>query len=809
MASERFITRLRRFGRRLNGSTIEYDLTPYESILREVRRREDANTHMSDRELEAASAELIEKARRGMSPDDMIAGAYALVCEAARRTLGLDPFDVQVLGGIALHGGKIAEMKTGEGKTLAAVFPVYLNALAGAGVHVLTFNDYLARRDAEWMGPVYRFLGLTVGCVQESMAPSLRRDAYAADITYLTAKEAGFDYLRDCLCRAPEDRVHRPFNFAIVDEADSILVDEARIPLVIAADRGGGARDERRFAEVAEQLEPGVDVGFGEGGRNVYLTEAGLERAEAILGCDDLYAADAIDTLTRLSCALHAEFLLRRDVDYIVRSGAIELVDEFTGRVADRRRWPDGLQAALEAKERISVRTRGTTLNSITLQHFLGLYPRLGGMTATAQSAETEFERFYGLDIVVIPPNRRCIRIDHEDSVYRTRAEKQAALLREIASARDTGRPVLVGTGSVEESAVLAAAIRERGVECAVLNAKNDEAEAEIVAGAGSPGAVTISTNMAGRGTDIRLGGPDEKERERVTSFGGLYVIGTNKHESGRIDDQLRGRAGRQGDPGSSRFIVSLEDDLFVKNGLEDLFPASVLGDSGPGELESDFVRREIGRVQRIIEGQNLEIKKTLFGYSSFIEQQRRIMLDLREHYLDRRAAATFFEERAPEPFREAGEALGEEKLGLLCGRIGLACLDSAWSEHLAEVSELRERIHLHGIGGQEPLHAFQKEVVAMFDGLLGGFEDRAIRLFGEIGAEHGACEDAEDVLKPPSATWTYLVSDNPFEELLGLQKLGGISLSVEAAFLIMLLLVVKRLKRRFRKRTKSDTVAR
>ena len=420
------------------------------------------------------------------------------------------PFDVQLIAGIALHEGKLAEMQTGEGKTLAAVLPVYLNGLIGKGVHVLTFNDYLARRDAQWMGPIYEFLGLSVGCIQEGMSKPERQQAYLADVTYLTAKEAGFDYLRDSLCLNAGQVVHRPFHCAIVDEADSILIDEARIPLVIAGTAATPETDPRRLAAVAGNLKLHVDFDTDDEGRNVALSEAGIERAQDLLDGADLYEPENVLLLTQLNLALHAQVLLRRDIDYIVRNGRVELVDELTGRVVEDRHWPDGLQTALEAKEGLQLQPQGRILGSITLQHFLRSYPKLTGMTATAQPAAEELKDFYGLGVVVVPPIRPCIRVDHSNVVFTHKEAKTKALVAEITTVHATGRPILVGTSSVEESEQLAVCLPNSGVCCKVLNARTDELEAKIIAQAGALGAITISTNMAGRGTDIHLGGDDE-----------------------------------------------------------------------------------------------------------------------------------------------------------------------------------------------------------------------------------------------------------------------------------------------------------
>ena len=547
----------------------------------------------------------------------------------------LRPFDVQVLAGVAMHQGKLAQMNTGEGKTLAAVFPAYLNALTGKGVHIHTFNDYLARRDASWMGPIYNYLGLQASCIQEGMSPEERKKAYAADVTYTTAKEAGFDTLRDQLCYTVEGLVHRDFNFAVVDEADSILIDEARVPLVIAGSTTRPKADLEQLTQMVKSFKEGIDYETDEGKRNIFLTDGGHQRIERILGCGSLHAPENLDLLTRVNQALHAEFLIHRDVDYIVREGKVKIVDEFTGRVVKDRHWPDGLQAAVEAKEKIQQGAGGSILGSITLQHFLALYPKICGMTATAQPAAGEFFRFYGLKVVVIPPHRDCIRIDHPDLIFTHKASKHRALVAEIESNYNQQRPVLVGTASVEESEELVLELKKAGISFQVLNAKNDELEAEIISNAGSPGAVTISTNMAGRGTDIKLGGDREQERDKVVALGGLYVIGTNRHESLRIDNQLRGRAGRQGDPGSSRFFISLEDNLIERYGIKHLFPKKYRTLQQNAPIESPVVSREIVRGQRIIEGQNFDIRKTLWNYSILIEKHRKLLQDSAQRDLD------------------------------------------------------------------------------------------------------------------------------------------------------------------------------
>lgn len=574
------------------------------------------------------------RADSGISSTALEIEIFAIVREASRRTLHLDPFDVQMIAGLAMARGCIAELPTGEGKTLAAVFPACLWALSGRGIHVLTFNDYLARRDAAWMGPVYRTLGLSVGCIQEGMSQLGKRAAYACDVTYATAKEVGFDFLRDQIAYERDSLVHRRFNCALVDEADSILIDEARIPLVISGAEDRASWDTSLLASLVKALAPGRDFETDDEHRNVFLTDAGSERVESILGCGSLYLGNNQSLLEAVYCALHAQALLRRDVDYIVRGGRIEIVDEFTGRVVDKRHWPDGLQAAVEAREGLSRKTEGRILGSITLQHFFRLYPALGGMTATARSAADEFHEFYGLKVVVVPPHTASIRVDRSDVVFTHREAKRRAIVREIRDVHALGRPILVGTASVKESEELAADLRSAGIRCSVLNAKNDELEASIIAKAGMLGAVTISTNMAGRGVDIKLGGNNESHRDAVAALGGLYVIGTNRHESLRIDRQLRGRAGRQGDPGATRFFISLEDDLFERYGLTKMLVERHRLSPQDDALTSGLIQYEVAHAQRVIEGQNFDIRRSLYKFSSLVDLQRQIVQARREETL-------------------------------------------------------------------------------------------------------------------------------------------------------------------------------
>ena len=778
-------TKLQQLLYRWRGGSIQFNLAEYNFLIEQIHDERTNLKSKQDQHLKNLAAQIQKQNNSALDNSDFkLIKMYALVCEVISRVLNIVPFDVQLLGAIVMHSGMLAEMKTGEGKTLTAVFPACLNALSHQGVHILTFNDYLARRDANWMGPVYEFLNLKVGFVQEGMPIMERQKAYAADITYLTAKEAGFDFLRDNLCYDKFNIVQRPFHFAIIDEADSIMIDEARIPLVIAGSMDEEETEVDHFSWLAQQLRENKHYSFDEYRRNINLTEKGVKFVERDLNCGNLYDPENYENLLRINCALHAEHLLVRDVDYIIRTNKIELVDEFTGRIAQNRRWPDGLQAALEAKEKIVNQTKGKILNSITLQHFLQKYPKICGMTATAQSSEEEFKAFYNLQIAVIPPNKPCIRKDLPDIIFRTKADKENAVVNEIIRLHKIEQPVLVGTQSVDESERLAERLISNGIKCQVLNAKNDAVEAEIIAKAGQPGSVTISTNMAGRGTDIKLGGMDEVEKDKVKSFGGLYVIGTNKHESIRIDNQLRGRAGRQGDPGVSQFFISLEDDLLIKYKFSELLPKAWKTSIEKIDLNHPIIRKEINRAQRICDGQNLEIKKTLTKYSSIIEQQRQIYFDRRSEFLLENKHIPFFKTRCRKQYKKIHEVLGEEKTRELCSLIAFYNIDELWSQYLNQIDDLRESIHLRRIGGQDPFFEYQKLLIKQFDELQKGLDRKLIKQFNAIKTEDSEFDFSNLGIKRPSATWTYLINDNPFENNLGLQLIGNIGMQVSAGIL-------------------------
>ncbi|MDE0100890.1 MAG: hypothetical protein OXN89_00775 [Bryobacterales bacterium] len=636
--------------------------------------------------------------------------SLAVTAEVARRTIGLELFDVQIQAALAMVEGKIAEMQTGEGKTLAAVPAIVWSARPGNGVHVMTVNDYLAHRDSHWMRPIYDFLGFTVGCVQQGMTADQRRQAYACDITYCTPQEVGFDFLRDQLALQPSHQVQRPFAAAVLDEADSILIDEARIPLVIAGGKSAKDALAYRVDEITRQFLPAHHYNVDEHGHNVALTDHGISAVEEAFGCGNLFECGNLTLHTAVQDSLHAHALLRRDVDYLVKGGVIESVDELKGRVVQDRRWPAGLQTALEAKEQVALKAQGRVLGSITLQNLIALYPRLCGMTGTAATQSEEFAEIYGLEVEVIPTNRPLIRVDYPDVVFASKEEKEQAVVDEIRLAHSSGRPVLVGTSSVEESERLSA--RLAGLPHEILNARNDEREAAIIARAGHRGAVTVSTNMAGRGVDIGLG-------PGVAELGGLYVIGTNRHASRRIDNQLRGRAGRQGDPGTSRFFISREDDLFAKQGINH------------PNLEDDA-----DSLQRAIEGRHLDIRQFLRKYEAVIEGQRRSLHTLRQEIL------TGMRPRSSET----------ERL------VALATIDSLWSDHLAAVSALREGIHWVSYGGRDPLHEYLRNVYSLYDELLSGIEP-------EVAKRMAEASDGSDLFQR-GATWTYLTTDQPFGNL-------------------------------------------
>lgn len=739
---------------------------------------------LSDARLRAKTDEFRLRLTKGETLDDLLPEAFAVVREAAKRVMGLRHFDVQLMGGCILHRGKIAEMRTGEGKTLVATLPAYLNALEGKGVHVVTVNDYLARRDSEDMGRVYRFLGLSVGLITHEMDYPARKAAYAADITYGTNNEFGFDYLRDNMVISLDQMVQRPLHYAIVDEVDSILIDEARTPLIIS---GPGAQSTSLYqvmADVAAKLKEGEDYTVDEKQKTVAPTETGIAKTEKLLGVSNMYDGEnGVDYSHQLMAALKAKALMHRDRDYVVKDGEVIIVDEFTGRLMFGRRYSEGLHQAIEAKEHVKVERESQTLATITFQNYFRMYDKLSGMTGTAKTEEQEFQKIYGLDVVVVPTNKPNIRIDYPDVIYKTRRAKYRAVANAIEELHKKGRPVLVGTTSIQQSEELSELLKKRGIEHNVLNAKFHEKEAEIVADAGQMGAVTIATNMAGRGTDIVLG-------DGVAELGGLHIIGTERHESRRIDNQLRGRCARQGDPGSTRFYLSLEDDLMRLFGSDNI--SGIMDKLGMEEdepIEHKIVTRSIESAQKKVEVRNFEIRKQVLEYDDVMNQQREVIydqrrqilekadlketvLDMASHIVDRsmdmyapkeaysedwdvKSLISYAEEfYAPAGFlkEEKLQEMSRDELETFLHKVAvdyynareenntapimrelenlvmLKVVDSHWMEHLDAMDALREGIGLRAYGQRDPLVEYKFEAYEMFEAMKEAIVDDVVR---------------------------------------------------------------------------------
>lgn len=739
---------------------------------------------LSDARLRAKTDEFRLHLTKGETLDDLLPEAFAVVREAAKRVMGLRHFDVQLMGGCILHRGKIAEMRTGEGKTLVATLPAYLNALEGKGVHVVTVNDYLARRDSEDMGRVYRFLGLSVGLITHEMDYPARKAAYAADITYGTNNEFGFDYLRDNMVISLDQMVQRPLHYAIVDEVDSILIDEARTPLIIS---GPGAQSTSLYqvmADVAAKLKEGEDYTVDEKQKTVAPTETGIAKTEKLLGVSNMYDGEnGVDYSHQLMAALKAKALMHRDRDYVVKDGEVIIVDEFTGRLMFGRRYSEGLHQAIEAKEHVKVERESQTLATITFQNYFRMYDKLSGMTGTAKTEEQEFQKIYGLDVVVVPTNKPNIRIDYPDVIYKTRRAKYRAVANAIEELHKKGRPVLVGTTSIQQSEELSELLKKRGIEHNVLNAKFHEKEAEIVADAGQMGAVTIATNMAGRGTDIVLG-------DGVAELGGLHIIGTERHESRRIDNQLRGRCARQGDPGSTRFYLSLEDDLMRLFGSDNI--SGIMDKLGMEEdepIEHKIVTRSIESAQKKVEARNFEIRKQVLEYDDVMNQQREVIydqrrqilekadlketvLDMASHIVDRsmdmyapkeaysedwdvKSLISYAEEfYAPAGFlkEEKLQEMSRDELETFLHKVAvdyynareenntapimrelenlvmLKVVDSHWMEHLDAMDALREGIGLRAYGQRDPLVEYKFEAYEMFEAMKEAIVDDVVR---------------------------------------------------------------------------------
>ena len=712
---------------------------------------------------------------------DDISQFLAIAREAAERSTGLRPFDVQLLGALRMLAGDVIEMATGEGKTLAGAIAAAGYAIAGRHVHVVTINDYLARRDAEWMGPLLEAMGLTVGWITAESTSDDRRAAYACDVTYASVNEIGFDVLRDQLVTDVADLVSPNPDVALIDEADSVLVDEALVPLVLA---GTTHRETPRLEiiKLVGELAAETDFDTDSDSRNVHLTDVGARKVEKALGGIDLYSEEHVGTtLTEVNVALHAHVLLHRDVHYIVRDDAVHLINSSRGRIAQLQRWPDGLQAAVEAKEGIETTETGEVLDTITVQALINRYATVCGMTGTALAAGEQLRQFYKLGVSPIPPNTPNIREDESDRVYITAAAKNDAIVEHIADVHETGQPVLVGTRDVAESEELHEHLVRRGVPAVVLNAKNDAEEAQVIAEAGEYGTVTVSTQMAGRGTDIRLGGSDEADHDRVAELGGLHVVGTGRHHTERLDNQLRGRAGRQGDPGSSVFFSSWEDDVVAANLDGNKLPVQTDED---GRIVSPKTTALLDHAQRVAEGRLLDVHANTWRYNQLIAQQRAIIVDRRNTLLRTATAREELAGLAPARYKELSEVgapparggLSEERLEKICRLIMLYHLDRGWADHLAYLADIRESIHLRALGRQNPLDEFHRMAVDAFASLAADAIEAAQQTFETANVlEEEPGLDLSKLARPTS-TWTYMVNDNPLsDDTLSTLSLPGV----------------------------------
>lgn len=783
---------------KLFGSKNERELKRIKPIVDEINRLEEQMRRLSDKELSDKTSEFRERLSKDESLDDILVEAFAAVREASRRTIGMRHFDVQLIGGVVLHQGKIAEMATGEGKTLVATLAAYLNALPQKGVHIITVNDYLAKRDRNWMGPIYEFMGLTVGVLQHDMPDEERKLAYACDITYGTNSEFGFDYLRDNMKYSLEDMIQRGHNYSIVDEVDSILIDEARTPLIISGPSEESTQKYYVIDRLVRKLKKGLHYEVDEKTKTVTLTEAGVEYTESALHLKNLYDPKHMETLHMIIQACKAHNLFERDVDYIVQNGKVILVDEFTGRLMPGRRYSDNLHQALEAKENVRIEAENQTLATITIQNYFRMYNKIAGMTGTAETEALEFKKIYNLDVVVIPTNKPLIRYTYPDVVYRTEKEKFKAVVREIEELYKNGRPVLVGTVSIEKSEKLSNMLKIKGVPHVVLNAKYHEKEAEIIAKAGLKHAVTIATNMAGRGTDIVL-------EEGVADLGGLHVIGTERHEARRIDNQLRGRAGRQGDPGSSRFYLSMEDELMRIFGSEKIAKLmDTLGIQEDVPIEHKMLTSAIENAQRQVEAHNFNIRKHLLEYDDVMNKQREAIYSLRRQVLQEEDHYEYLAEIAKDilswmvgnrcpankdpkewqinelkndlrsQFGLSVSAAGlneillsekpQDQLWLMLEnkykekeqrltpflwhfhqtRLMLYIIDTNWKEHLLNLDHLREGIGLRGYGQRDPLIEYKKESHMLFEEMISRTEEDIVKYIFILEPVEEAAEERQ-----------------------------------------------------------------
>ena len=775
----------------LIGNNSAKEVKKMRKIVDHINELEPNYVKLSDANLVAKTDEFKRRLQKGETLDDILPEAFAVCREASKRVLGMRHFDVQMLGGICLHRGNIAEMRTGEGKTLVATLAVYLNALSGKGVHVVTVNDYLATRDSEQMGRLYNFLGLSTGLIVANLDYNQRKEAYAADVTYGTNNEFGFDYLRDNMVSDVSQMVQRPLNYAIVDEVDSILIDEARTPLIISGPGSRSTDNYYKLAQVVPHLVKDEDYTIDEKQKTIAPTDSGITKVEKMLGIENLYDADNIELNHLLGASLRAYAMMHRDTDYVVKDGEVVIVDEFTGRLMFGRRYSDGLHQAIEAKEGLKVERESQTLASITFQNYFRMYEKLSGMTGTAKTEEKEFNDIYGLEVIPIPPNRPLIRVDLPDLIFKSKAAKYRAVVRNAVERHQTGQPILIGTTSITQSEELSDMLLRAGVPHKVLNAKHHEQEAEIVANAGQMGMVTIATNMAGRGTDITLG-------EGVPELGGLAILGTERHESRRIDNQLRGRAGRQGDPGSSQFFLSLEDDLMRIFGADNI--SGIMDKLGMEEdepIEHSLITKSIERAQKKVEDHNYNIRKYILEYDDVMNQQREVLYEQRRRILGNEslrdtinemidklvteAVDTYADEKlypeewdyeglhkhlsqyfltselmsteemeeytrqelderlheiAHSEYQDRVDLLGEAMFGQLEKSIMLRVVDSKWMEHLDNMDMLREGIGLRAYGQKNPLVEYKFEAYDMFQHMIESIQDETIMALYKIRAQ-------------------------------------------------------------------------
>jgi preprotein translocase subunit SecA len=747
-----------RFWKMLGASTDKDQAVSMELVTKSLDF-DDKAAALDDEQLRKA-AKLLELGDLAESSD--IPQFLAIAREASERATTLRPFDVQLLGALRMLAGDVVEMATGEGKTLAGAIAAAGYAIAGRSVHVISVNDYLARRDAEWMGPLLEAMGLTVGWITAESTPEERRTAYGCDVTYASVNEIGFDVLRDQLVTGVEDLVSPHPDVALIDEADSVLVDEALVPLVLA---GTTHRETPRLEVIrlVGELVSGKDYDSDADRRNVHLTDEGARKLEKALGGIDLYSEEHVSTtLTEVNVALHAHVLLQRDVHYIVRDDRVQLINASRGRIAALQRWPDGLQAAVEAKEGMEPTETGEVLDTITVQALINRYPRVCGMTGTALAAGEQLRQFYKLGVSPIPPNTPNIREDDDDRVYITAAARNAAVAEHIATVHATGQPVLVGTRDVAESEELHERLVKRGIPAVVLNAKNDAEEAAVIAEAGTLGKVTVSTQMAGRGTDIRLGGSDESGHDEVAELGGLHVIGTGRHHTERLDNQLRGRAGRQGDPGSSVFFASWEDDVVVANLEQQKLPMQTDED---GRIVHEKAAQLLGHAQRVAEGKLLDVHANTWRYNQLVAQQRSIISERREKLLRTDTARSELAERSPKRYELLLEEIGEERLERICRLIMLYHLDRGWADHQAYLSDVRESIHLRALGRQNPLDEFHRLAVDAFGSLAADAIEAAQQTFETANVTKDEPGLDLSKLARPTSTWTYMIHDNPLAD--------------------------------------------